>query len=81
MTDSLRTKLVEAGLKPCDRLDVYDFIQLTLSAKAIRTIVATADSSTNATADSSTNATASPTDDTRQLAEPPAEAAADHAAT
>ncbi len=38
MVDTLVTKLNEADLHPQDRMDAYDFIQLTLSPKAIKTI-------------------------------------------
>ncbi len=40
MISTLTRLLAEAGLRPRDRLDVYDFVQLTLSPKAVEQIAA-----------------------------------------
>jgi len=42
MIETLTNKLVEAGLRPRDRMDVYDFVQVTLCPKAIKDIAARA---------------------------------------
>jgi hypothetical protein len=52
MVDTLTAKLGEAGLRPRDRLDVYDFVQLTLCPKAVKQLAAKPeDDSSDAPAD------------------------------